>query len=98
MMTICLTKRWDKKTKNLHNYALDDIDQNNILFKHEPVDDTPNYSSPPDPLPTFSDIMLPKNKNRGKLVKKNQPKTKTEQGDGEKSREKSPSRTKQGQI
>ena len=34
------------------------------------MDDTPNYSSPPDPLPTFSDIMLPKNKNRGKLVKK----------------------------
>ena len=57
-------------TKNLHNYALDDIDQNNILFKHKPVDDTPNYSSPPDPSPTFSDIMLPKNKNRGKLVKK----------------------------
>ena len=35
---------------------------------HEPVDNTLNYPSP-EPLLTFSDILLPKNKNRGKLAK-----------------------------
>ena len=59
-----------QETKNLCYYVLDDVDQNDILFKHKPVDDTPNYPSPPVPLLTFSDILLSKNKNREKLAKK----------------------------
>ena len=59
-----------QETKNLCYYVLDDVDQNDILFKHKPVDDTPNYPSPPEPLLTFSDILLSKNKNREKLAKK----------------------------
>ena len=61
---------------------------------HKSIDNTPNYLSPSEPLLTFSDILLSKNKNRGKLTIK----TKAEQGDDEKSREKSPSGTKKGQI
>ena len=58
-----------QETKNLCYYVLDDVDQNDILFKHKPVDDTPNYPSPPVPLLTFSDILLSKNKN-GKTSQK----------------------------
>ena len=39
-----------QETKNLCDYVPDDVD--------------PNYPSPPQPLPTFSDILLPKNKER----------------------------------
>ena len=49
---------------------LDDVDQNDILFKQELIDGTPNYPSPPEPLTTFSDILLKKNKNMEKLAKK----------------------------
>ena len=59
-----------RETKNLCDYVLDDIEQNDIFFKYEPVGNTLNYPSPPEPLPTFSDILLPKSKNRGKLAKK----------------------------
>ena len=59
-----------QETKNLCDYVLDNVEQNNILFKHKPEDDTPNYPSPPEPLPTFSDILLPKDKSREKQTKK----------------------------
>ena len=94
-----------QETKNLCDYVLDDVEQNNILFKHKPKDDTPNYPSPPEPLPTFSDILLPKNKNREKQTKKKKKVPKTEKlGKRQnremvkKNRKKSPSRTKRGQI
>ena len=94
-----------QETKNLCDYVLDNVKQYNILFKHKPEDDTPNYPSPPEPLPTFSDILLQKDKSREKQTKKKKKSTKNgkigkkaEQGDGEKNRKKSPSRTKRGQI
>ena len=49
---------------------LDDVNQSDILFKHDPAGNTLNYHSPPETLPLFSDILLPKNKNREKLAKK----------------------------
>ena len=59
-----------QETKNICDYVLDDLDTNDVLLKHVPVDDTPNYPSPPDPLPNFSDILLPKNKSKEKVAKK----------------------------
>ena len=35
---------------------LDDVNQNDILFKHDPAGNTLNYRSPPETLPLFSDI------------------------------------------
>ena len=67
-----------QETKNLCDYVLDNVEQNNILFKHKPEDDTPNYLSPPEPLPTFSDILLPKDKSREKQTKKKKKVPKTE--------------------
>ena len=67
-----------QETKNLCDYVLDNVEQNNILFKHKPEDDTPNYPSPPEPLPTFSDILLPKDKSREKQTKKKKKVPKTE--------------------
>ena len=45
MMTVCLTTMTHKRQKNLCDYMPDDVDQNDILFKHEPIDETPNYPS-----------------------------------------------------
>ena len=59
-----------QETKILCDYVLDNVDQNDILFKYEPAGDTWNYHSPPETLLLFSDILLPKNKNREKLAKK----------------------------
>ena len=58
-----------QETKTICDYVLDDIDRNNVLFEHVPVDDTPNYLSLPDPLPSFSDFLLPKNKSKKKAAK-----------------------------
>ena len=41
MMTVCLTTMTHKRQKNLCDYMPDDVDQNDILFKHEPIDETP---------------------------------------------------------
>ena len=60
----------EQETKQLCDYVLDDVDQNDILFKQELIDGTPNYPSSPEPLTTFSDILLKKNKNMEKLAKK----------------------------
>ena len=60
-----------QETKNICDYVLDDIDASDVLFKHVPVDDTPNYPSPPYLLPNFSDILLPQNKSKKKVAKKN---------------------------
>ena len=59
-----------QETKNIYDYVLNDIDTNNVLFEHVPVDDTPNYPSPPNLFPSFSDILLPKNKSKKKTAKK----------------------------
>ena len=58
-----------QETKTICDYVLDDIDRKNNLFEHVPVDDTPNYLSLPDPLPSFSDFLLPKNKSKKKAAK-----------------------------
>ena len=60
-----------QETKNICDYVLDDIDTNDVLFEHVPVDETPNYASPPNPLPSFSDVLLPKNKSKKKGRQKN---------------------------
>ena len=52
------------ETKNICDYLLDEIDANDVLFEHVPVDGTANYLSPPNPLPSFSNILLPKNKSQ----------------------------------
>ena len=49
---------------------LDDVNQNDVLFKPEPAYNTPNYLSTSEPLSAFSDILLPKNKDREKVAKK----------------------------
>ena len=56
------------KRQKICDYMLDEVGQNDILFKRELVDNTPNYSFPLEPLQTFSDILLPKA--RTKLAKK----------------------------
>ena len=50
----------EQKTKNICDNVLDDINTDDVLFEHVPVNETPNYPSPPDLLPGFSDILLPK--------------------------------------
>ena len=50
----------EQKAKNICDYVLDNINTDDVLFGHAPVNDTPNYPSPPDLLPGFSDILLPK--------------------------------------
>ena len=52
------------------DYVLNDIDTNDVLFEHVPADEMPKYHFPSDPLPSFSDILLPKNKSEKKLAKK----------------------------
>ena len=59
-----------QETKKICDYILDDTDINDVLFEYVPVDDTLNYPSPPDSLPSFSDILLPKNKSKKKAAKK----------------------------
>ena len=49
---------------------IDDTNINDVLFEHVPVDDTLNYPSPLDPLPSFSDILLPKKQSKKKAAKK----------------------------
>ena len=58
-----------EETKYLCDYVLDGVDKTNILFKHELVDETTKKPSPPEPLPTFLDILLPKYKNSENLAK-----------------------------
>ena len=58
-----------KKQKNICDYVLDDVDTNDVLFEDVRVDDTANCPSPPDPLPSFSDILFPKNKSKNNVVK-----------------------------
>ena len=59
-----------QETKNICDNLLDEIDTNDVLFEHVPVDGTPNYLSPPNPLPSFSNILLPKNKSQKRPHKK----------------------------
>ena len=59
-----------QETKNICDYVLNDIDTDNALFEHVPVDNTLNHPSPPDPLPSSSDILLPKNKSIKRSQKK----------------------------
>ena len=56
------------KRQKVCDYMLDEVGQNDILFKRKLVDNTPNYPFPLEPLQTFSDILLPKA--RTKLAKK----------------------------
>ena len=56
------------KRQKVCDYMLHEVGQNDILFKRELVDNTPNYPFPLEPLQTFSDIWLPKA--RTKLAKK----------------------------
>ena len=58
-----------KKQKNICDYVLDDVDTNDVLFEDARVDDTPNWPSQPDPLPSFSDILFLKNKSKKNVVK-----------------------------
>ena len=59
----------DTQETNICDQVLDDIDTNHVLFEHVPVDDMPNYPSPSNPLPSFSNILLPKNKSKKKAAK-----------------------------
>ena len=89
-----------QETKNICDYVLDDIETNDVLFEHVPIDDKPNYPSPPDPLPSFSDILLPKTslkKGSQKNFKK-VPKDKTKQRQGKKSNKKRYPKAKKSKI
>ena len=59
-----------QETKNICDYVFDDIDTNDVLFENVPVDDTLNSPSPPDPLPSFPDILFSKNKSKKKALRK----------------------------
>ena len=59
-----------QETKNICDYVFDDIDTNDFLFENVPVDDTLNSPSPPDPLPSFPDILFSKNKSKKKALRK----------------------------
>ena len=47
-----------------------DIDVNDILFEHEPIDATPSVPAEPELRLDFSDIFLKDNKNKHKAAKK----------------------------
>ena len=55
----------EQETKNLCDYVLDDVDQNDILFEQEP-----NVVSKTEQQTPFLEIMLPKDKYRRSLTKK----------------------------
>ena len=59
-----------QETKNLCDYVLDDVDQNDILFEQEPNVVSKTEEQTPEPEQTFLEILLPKNKNRRNLAKK----------------------------
>ena len=72
-----------------------------FCLKHEPAYDTPNYLSTSEPLSTFSDILLPKNKDREKVAKRIKNKCQKLKRNREivkKNREKSPSGTKKAEY
>ena len=90
-----------QETKNIYDYVLNDIDTNNVLFEHVPVDDTPNYPSPPNLFPSFSDILLPKNKSKKKgrqKIFKKVPKNEAKQRKGKKSSKKRYLKTKKSEV
>ena len=89
-----------QETKNLCDYVLDDVDQND-MFLSSSSQTTPQTTPPQQNLYERFQIFCCQKQEQGKASQKNSkkvPKTKAEQGDGEKSREKSPSRSKNGQI
>ena len=95
-----------QETKNLCDYVLDNVEQNNILFKHKPEDDNPKLPFSTRTSTNIFRYFATKRQEQGKTDQKKKKKStkngkigkKEEQGDAEKNRKKSPSRTKRGQI
>ena len=59
-----------KNICNLVDQIKSEIDLNDILLEHEPVDTTADIAPSPEPLLNFSDILLKSNKGKNKAAKK----------------------------